>query len=159
MLLPLSIIVYYIKLLVQIAFSVCATEDIPNGQMSPDTAAIFGATATVNCNTGYRVVGNNPITCNPDRQFSDIPTCELDCTADSWRTLDIEHSTTPANLPVPYLTQVTVKCKETYISSSVVKCDKNGEFTYTGQKPTCHPGKLFYQIPVPVWYCADRLLV
>ena len=95
------------------------------------------------CNAGATLHGNNPITCNAGGKFSDIPTCEPDCTADSWRTLSIEHSVTPANLPVTYLTKVTVKCEDKYSINpvSVVTCTANGLFTYnTGQKPICYKG-------------------
>ena len=90
----------------------------------------------MNCNLGYTVNGNNPITCNTDKQFSNIPTCEPDCTADNWRTLGIENSVTPANLPVPYQTEVTVQCVEKYstMTKTAVKCGTNGQFTYTGDK-------------------------
>ena len=62
------------------------------------------------------------------------------CTMDSWNTLQIENSIVPNNLPVRYLTAVTIQCVEGYITNSVVKCHTNGEFIYTGRKPTCKPG-------------------
>ena len=94
------------------------------------------------CNKGYIVNGNNPITCNAAGKFSNVPTCELVvCTEDNWETLNIEHSLIPDNLPVTYLTEVTVQCKDKYSTKSVVKCSENGEFTYTGQKPTCYAGR------------------
>ena len=110
---------------------------------APITVGSPGDTVTVTCNPGYTVSGNNPITCNTNKQFSNIPTCELvECTADNWGTLGIEHSVTPANLPVRYLTEVTVKCVEMYTTTtnSVVKCGTTGQFTYTGDKPVCYSG-------------------
>ena len=118
--------------------------NIPNA--SSATTKV-GDTAIVNCDTGYTVNGNNPITCDTDNTFSNIPTCEPDCTTDNWQALDIEHSVTPANLPVPYQTVVAVQCTEKYstMTNSEVnlKCGANGQFVYTGGKPTCYPGEVF----------------
>ena len=115
---------------------------IPNAQVTPSRTTKVGETATVNCNPVYTVNGNNPITCNADKQFSTIPTCEPDCTADNWGTLGIAHSVTPAKLPVPYLTELTVQCVEKYstMTNTAMKCGVNGQFTYTGEKPTCYAG-------------------
>ena len=56
-------------------FSVCTAIDIPHGKLSPSTTVRFGDTVSANCNTGYTTVGNNTITCNKDRKFSNVPTC------------------------------------------------------------------------------------
>ena len=60
------------------------------------------------------------------------------CTADKWNTLDITHSIAPAD-PVPCGTEVQVQCKDTYSSTSKVKCE-DGAFTYSGDKPECQSG-------------------
>ena len=66
-----------------------------------------------------------------------------DCTTASWDALDIQHSTTPANLPVAYRTEVTVQCIEHYSTvESVVTCSTNELFTYTEDKPSCQSGNL-----------------
>ena len=67
-----------------------------------------------------------------------------DCTVDSWKALDIEHSATPENLPVPSGTEVTVQCAENYSTvKSVVKCGTDGKFTITGDKPNCQLSGLY----------------
>ena len=63
------------------------------------------------------------------------------CTTDSWNELNIVHSTIPANLPVRYLTAVSVRCIEGYTTNSVLKCGANAQFT--GENPTCYAGTLY----------------
>ena len=118
---------------------------IANAQPSTSRARL-GQILTVKCNPAYILKGNNRIMCKTNKKFSSVPTCMLSvpCTADSWTKLDIEHSTTPANLPVTSPTEVTVKCRDNYSTTSVVTCGANGEFSYTGQKPTCHSGSGMY---------------
>ena len=124
------------------------TTDIANAEIIPSKTARFGDTITVKCDIDYKLNGNSHITCNTNRTFSDVPTCEPqpDCTAVSWRTLDIKHSKPPDNLPVPYSTEITVWCIEKYSTNAVVKCNTNGQFTYTEPKPSCYAGMSYVLI-------------
>lgn len=53
----------------------CPIPVIPNGRVSSQLLPLYQETATVICDTGYKINGTSTITCQDDRSFGTLPTC------------------------------------------------------------------------------------
>jgi hypothetical protein len=55
----------------------CGDPTPDNGERVDNGGTDFGSSATIKCNTGYELKGNNIITCDDGGVWSDNPLCEI----------------------------------------------------------------------------------
>ena len=67
----------HVIVLVLTAVNCGSLTDPANGQVNQTAGTTLGQTATYSCNTGYKLVGNSPRTCQATGNWSgSVPTCQ-----------------------------------------------------------------------------------
>ena len=63
----------------------CDAISVPMNGMSDSSITTYGSTITFSCNIGYKLIGNDSITCQANKEWNgSVPTCEneSDCGSD-----------------------------------------------------------------------------
>ncbi|XP_020501639.2 complement component receptor 1-like protein isoform X3 [Labrus bergylta] len=106
-----------------------ALEAVINGTITYPTSTLFGDTAVVTCNTGYKLVGRDTIRCGDAGWLDRLPVCEeVQCKAPN---IDNADFTSGSRYPYKYKATVTHQCRTGYmmIGQSTSVCGIDGQWS------------------------------
>uniref|UniRef100_A0A3Q3FTM4 Sushi domain-containing protein n=1 Tax=Labrus bergylta TaxID=56723 RepID=A0A3Q3FTM4_9LABR len=112
-----------------------ALEAVINGDITYPTSTLFGDTAVVTCNTGYRRVGRETIRCGDAGWLDRLPVCEVSKCGPPPAIAD--GTFYPEKEEYEYSEVVRYSCQKdlTLNGSKSVSCSEDG--TFTPAAPTC----------------------